>query len=198
MNNKLTLKQNSKLALNKSQNLISITNKILNNKLDLLDNSWMQKLWDWADENNIPNIEDSDIKNLEEHERHLYWKGIPRDEKKLLNVTSISLSNCNLRKLPTVLFYLTNLKQLILSNNKLDEIPIDIIKLNKLGMLSISDNNIKKVDDLIIDKLENLAIMFFDGNPLKNIPKLNARMKELDLKCNSINALMREQFQKDG
>ncbi len=117
MNNKLTLKQDSKLALNKSQNLISITNKILNDKLDLLDDSWIQKLWNWADEFNIDDLfmndEYMDI-------------GLPREKKKLLSLETLSLENYNITYIPKELFNLNKLMYLNLSNNKISKIPTSI------------------------------------------------------------------------
>ena len=56
MKKNLTTNKNSKLALKKSKNLMNMADKILarNNSKDLDDDEgWMQRLWDWAVENDI-------------------------------------------------------------------------------------------------------------------------------------------------
>ncbi len=47
--------QDSKVMLSKTKSLMSITKKILDNKPVLSDDGWMQRLWDWADANDISN-----------------------------------------------------------------------------------------------------------------------------------------------
>lgn len=51
-NQLITINQNAKLSLIKSRNFLDITRKILEKK----DDDWIQRLWKWADENDIPDI----------------------------------------------------------------------------------------------------------------------------------------------
>ena len=88
MSKDLVVKQDTKAALLKTKNLISITNKILNNKLPVIDNDeWIQKLWKWADKFNIDDLYYDD----KTYSSFGCWRGIPRDKDKLLNLKKLYL-----------------------------------------------------------------------------------------------------------
>ncbi|MGM0519807.1 MAG: hypothetical protein ACQERD_09220 [Campylobacterota bacterium] len=176
MENNITIKKDSEVSLYQSQNLMDITNKILKNSLK---DNWIEKLFEWADKNNIPNTIDNDIDTTDD-EKNYYWRGIPRDKDILLKVISINLSKCDINVLPTELFNLINLKQLILSDNKLTYLPNEIIKLKDLSYLSIDNNQIEVISDEIINSLINLSIFTYFDNPLKKEPKKNKSMEEFD------------------
>lgn len=54
MSNEIVAKHdNSQLVLNQSKNLLSITTKVIIN--GLVDDSWVQRLWAWADGYNKDN-----------------------------------------------------------------------------------------------------------------------------------------------
>ena len=147
--------QNSKLALAKTKSLLKITNNILTKKTskDLLDFSWVDRLWRWADENNIP-----DLQWVENgyYESGGYWEGIPRDKNKLLNLKSITLyDNYNLTELPEEICNLTNLQELCISNTTLIELPKNIYNLKNLTKLDLRDNELKKIPKGVY-KLKNL------------------------------------------
>ena len=91
--------QNSKVVLNRARKLINITNKILSkkNSLTLQDDSWIYRLWKWADENNIPDLEWIEDEHFEEGG---YWRGLPRDKEKLLSLTELDLRKNQLTELP--------------------------------------------------------------------------------------------------
>jgi hypothetical protein len=99
--NKLTVKKSSKLSLKKTKNLLDVTRKILTprNNIAVVDDSWMERLWEWADENDI--------------------KTIPRIATELTQLAKLDLSNNNLSKLPKEIWELTQLTWLDLSNNNL-------------------------------------------------------------------------------
>jgi Leucine-rich repeat (LRR) protein len=111
-----TIRENSAITLSKTKDLMSITNKILAKKgeLALTDDSWMQRLWDWADENNI---------NEEK---------IPRNKEDLVNMTGLYLSFNELTEIPKEIGNLVNLTHLFLNNNQLTEIPKEIFNLVNL------------------------------------------------------------------
>jgi len=160
MNNKIVLKQDLKLTLSKTENLFNITNKILNDKLDFLDNSWIQKLWDWADKNKIDNL-------YEDYENY-YDRGLPRDKEKLLLLKELNLSNYNLKNIPKELFYLENLEYLDLSNNQITNIPDLFIKFKNLQHLDLSNNNISIVS-IVLAQMNSLTTLILNNNIIKNI-----------------------------
>ncbi len=144
-----TIKQDSNIVLLKTKSLIGITNKILVNKTskDLADYSWIERLWDWADENDIPN------------------EIIPREVAKLLELEEINLQGKGLNEIPNELTYLKNLTFLELSNNNLTQLPSNIGDLKNLNFLSIAINNITKVPNSIT-KLKKLNNFWFTRNNL--------------------------------
>lgn len=107
MAKELTISNKSSLAvLNKAKSLLNITNSLLKKENKLQNDDWIYKLWKWADENNIPDLEwveeelqyETNIWGLEWTEEDLqannnicysgYWKGIPRDRENLLNLVN--------------------------------------------------------------------------------------------------------------
>ena len=132
-------KQNSKVALHKAKNLISVTNKILSNKnnLTVQDDSWIYRLWEWADENDVP-----DLKLVKDkyHYKGGYMGGLPREKEKLLSLTELYLRNNQLTKLPKEIGNLTNLTQLHLMENELTELPKEICNLTNLTWLDLGCN----------------------------------------------------------
>ncbi len=82
--------------------------RYLNDLNDLNDLKEMQsyiELMNWADENNIPE------------------EKLPRDIKKLKNLTELDISSNNLTKLPESIGNLTNLTDLNIGSNKLTKLP---------------------------------------------------------------------------
>ncbi len=74
-----SIRKSSKVSLQKSKSLITITRKILSK------DDWMQHLWDWADENEISDLEWVEYNSFRGG-RNGYWSGIPRERDKLLNL----------------------------------------------------------------------------------------------------------------
>lgn len=130
MNNNLTtINQSSKLVLTKSKKLLNVTNKILANKKknEQIAYSWIDKLWKWADDNNVPDLR-AGYNNILE--------GIPRIESDLLSINTLNLSGFELTTIPKELFNLTNIRFLNLSKNKLISIPNEIQNLENLENLT--------------------------------------------------------------
>jgi hypothetical protein len=86
-------------------------------------NSWSGTLAKWADDNGVSR------------------KRMPRyDEKTLLNIKELDLSELELQSLPEEFCNLINLKKLSLHDNRLKSLPENIVQLN-LESLDLSGND---------------------------------------------------------
>lgn len=139
-----------------------MSNNILEKKKksELIDESWIVRLWEWADYNNV-----FDYKNKKDD---------------LLNLTELDLSHNQFSEIPKEIANLTNLTRLILSNNKLTELPKEIGNLINLTELDISNNKLTELPKEI-GNLTNLVNLDFDYDQLvgfpeeiRNLPNLNA------------------------
>jgi len=130
-----TIRENSAITLSKTKDLMSITNKILAKKgeLAITDDSWMQRLWDWADKNNIKERE------------------IPRNKKDLVNLTKLSLCFNKLTEIPKEIGNLANLTWLGLDSNQITEIPKEIGNLINLKELQLDENKLKELPKEILN-----------------------------------------------
>lgn len=83
MNKNLPIqKQNSKVALSKTKSLIGIAGRLL--ITDNIDDSWIERLWEWAEENNIPDLTWYEYDAYESYcnpDSDGYWAGVPRERK---------------------------------------------------------------------------------------------------------------------
>jgi len=91
----------------------------------------MERLWAWADENNIDEME------------------LPRDKSGLINIRELNLLSKHFTELPKEIGQLTNLRALSLFNNNLTALPKEIVNLTNLKyvqfdqglMLSLEQTN---------------------------------------------------------
>jgi len=140
-------------------------NKI--SKKILIDYSWIDRLWNWADENNMPDweaIED------ESHPDGGFMNGLPRNKVKLLNFTELNLIHKQLKELPEEIEKLTHLKELNLYNNQFLKLPKEILKLYNLTGLYLWNNQLTELPKEI-GRLTNLMVLGLRDNKLKEIPK---------------------------
>jgi len=72
------------------------------------DESWMEVLWKWADD------------NCE------YAEALPRDRDGLVNLTLLNLSFNQLTEVPKEIFKLVNLTELYINDNKLTKVPKEL------------------------------------------------------------------------
>ena len=157
MNKNLAIvSQNNQLMLKKSKSLMAITNNILSN------DDWMQRLWDWADENQIPDL-------YEEHKTSKIKRGLARNKEELLNSTYLWLTDNKLTKFTNEIDKLTNLSYLFLDNNKFHNLPKEICNLVNLSGLYLAGNEIEKLPDEIGD-LSNLTKLYLHSNKLTKLP----------------------------
>ena len=168
------VQQDSKVMLSKTKSLMSITKKILDNKLVLSDDGWMQRLWDWADANDISND------NLSRDREELLASTkldlldnnlteLPKEIGNLTNSTVLDLWNNNLIELPKEIGNLTNLRELYLEDNNLTELPKEIGNLTNLTELVLKSNNLTELPKEI-ENLTNLTTLFL-GDNLTELPK---------------------------
>ena len=83
---------------------------------------WIQKLWDWADRNNISSGK------------------LSRQIENLINTSTIDFTNLKLENIPSEIINLKKLTTLVLWDCNLKYLPKDIIKLNGLKKLNIRGN----------------------------------------------------------
>lgn len=123
---------------------------MINNKND----DWVITLWEWANENHL-----IDLKLDEGYGG--YWKGLPRDREKLLELTTLNLMDNKLIELTDNIYKLTNLTELILFNNNLIELPNGISSLTNLTKLYLNKNQLVELPKEIssLTNLTNLSLL---------------------------------------
>lgn len=204
----VTTNKNAKVALSKSKNLLNLTSKILEKK----DDEWMEKLWWWADINNIPDYEWVNDTDFNEGG---YYNGIPRNKDKLIKLEVLRLYDLDLKKIPDDIFNLIQLSELQIINCNLDYIPKSIKKLKNLTNLNLVKNNLSTLPDEIkyLKKLKNIHLTSnkFEAFPevlyslisLKHIcidtsipiyisEKIENLINLLDFKVNNLTAIPKE------
>ncbi len=186
-NNLPQKKDNAGLALQKTDSLLSIIDKILANRtqktLVVNDDVWLDELIAWADENKIPDYYFDDECEC--------WRGFPRDKQTILALTGLYLWDNKLTKLPESFGKLTNLTYLSLSGNQLTELPESIGKLTNLTWLSLSGNQLTELPEFI-GKLTNLTWLNLSGNQLTELPEFIGKLTNLtrlELSNNPIKSL---------
>jgi len=175
MAKELTSRENTDVGLSKSKSFMGIIKNIFNNKIILDNDSWMQRLWDWADENDVPDyswIED------DEYDEGGYWQGFPRDREILLNLEGLILDEIKLIKLPKEIGNLHKLTILSLRKCQLVEVVKEIGSLNSLKTLSLWGNQLKSLPKEI-GNLSNLNALILGENQLTLLPKEIGNLNKL-------------------
>ena len=110
---------------------------------------WIQRLWDWADENNISSGK------------------LSRKIENLINTSTIDFTNLKLENIPSEIINLKKLTTLVLWDCNLRYLPKDIIKLKWLKKLNIRGNSnlsLTQSQKDWIDELRKKATVFSDDN----------------------------------
>lgn len=138
------------------------------------DEDYLNTLITWANKCNLPELK------IEEHMTIAggYHEGIPRDKKRLFNLHTLNLPNCNLVELPKEIGKLKNLKKLWLDGNNLKYLPNEICNLSSLEELYVPNNNIEKLPENI-GNLTKLVEINFENNDLKYLPISMVLLKNL-------------------
>lgn len=145
MSNKelISINKNSKVLLNKSKNLLDITNNLLSKKENI---DWIPILLKWF-ENNIV------------QERTMY----PKTKIELLELTQISLKWNRLKDIPNEFTNLKKLELLELNNNAIETLPDGIENLTSLKYLNLNINSLKILPKRIV-KLKQLEYLNIKNN----------------------------------
>jgi glyoxylase-like metal-dependent hydrolase (beta-lactamase superfamily II) len=110
---------------------------------------------------------------------------------KLTSLTSLDLSNNQLRNLPSSIGNLTRLSGLYLGRNQLRELPAEIGKLTSLTSLHLSNNQLWKLPSEI-GNLTNLTGLWLNENQLREFPSSIGnltRLSDLILRRNPLRGL---------
>lgn len=162
--------ENSGLALHKTRNLLSITDKILASKrLAVVDDAWLDELIAWADENNFP--------DYCFHENYEFWYCFPRDKQAILAMTTLNLIENHLEP-PESIGNLTNLTDLYLRKNQLTKLPESIGNLTNLTKLNLWSNQLTELPESI-GKLTNLTTLDLSGTQLTELPESIGKLTNL-------------------
>ena len=131
-----TIRQSTEVALSRANTLMDVADKILakqstdllaKQSTDLVDESWMEVLWQWADDNRIQSYQ------------------LPRNRDGLLNLTELYLNANKLTELPKEIGNLVNLTKLDLGSNPFTELPKEIGNLVNLIHLDLSCNKLTEL-----------------------------------------------------
>ena len=161
---------------------------------------WTNKLWEWADKNNIsendiprkriPLIELSflDLSDYPEITE------IPNEIGNLHNLTILEISDCNITTLPSEFGNLSSLQTLYLPSNKLVALPDEIGNLTSLQTLNCRSNKLLKIPSSI-GRLHNLEDINFGDNEILEIPqeiRSLEYLQELNLSDNKLREIPEE------
>lgn len=97
---------------------------------------WIDRLWIWADNNNIPNLKWT---SNDEFKSGGYWSGLPRNKEKLLQLQELTIL-VYIEELPNEISNLMHLKELYLVCDDLVYLPNSIISLVDLDNLILKNN----------------------------------------------------------
>jgi Leucine-rich repeat (LRR) protein len=167
--------KNNILALGRTKSLLNITNKLLANKnSNLVDDSWIDRLWEWADKNGIGDLEW--IENSY-HKDGGDWQGLPRIKEKLLKIKIIYLPRKHVNNIPIELFKLVQIEKLILDLYGYSSIPKEIENLKKLEFLEIQEgDNIHIPKEILLCKQIKSVKLYGNNN---NNPQVNQYVENI-------------------
>ena len=165
-----------------------------------LSETWMNILWEWADQYDIsPLVLPRNSKDLEALERlsisfeEKKPEYLPKEIGYLYNLHTFIMYDSKIKELPDEFSNLINLKYLYLDGNELTKLPDTFCKLTNLEKVSLSYNNITSLPDCI-GKLQHLESLNLNFNLLKELPEsmLELKLKELRLLENPVEYISKE------
>jgi len=120
-----------------------------------VDESWMKRIWEWADEfeipeNNIPRNRDGLLAITRLAIFRPHWESpkisyLPDELTFLSNIAVLKINRCALTSLPESIGKLYHLRELDVSDNRLSELPESIGQLTNLLKLNADFNSLSVV-----------------------------------------------------
>lgn len=130
-------------------------------KLSPYESKSIQKLWDWADQNDLTESE------------------FPRNYDELTKLTTLKIEKEDLNSVPHEIGCLQNLVNLTIRSDRLKTVPSSIGSLRELNELRISGNNLRMLPSEI-GKLEKLTGLAVYGERLTEVPPEICSIKNLE------------------
>ena len=178
--------ENLKLALSKAKNLLNITNKILEKENDI----WIERLWKWADDNNIDNYHYAKDDPAFDENYYDYSEFVGRT----LDSYSVLESRYIDYYYDTTSYYfetgvyglsrnykiLEKTDILYLRDKNLIKLPEELFELRNLKTLDLGNNKLKKIPNGL-SKLQNLETLILRHNDLEELPEELFELKNLKI-----------------
>ena len=170
-----------------STSFYHIFEKLIVNARETIEDNWLNRevaRQVFGDENKFEDLVDSDylkVTNITLENKN-FNQPIPREIRKLSNLTKLSVANCNLvGSIPTELSQLTELEILQLNNNPLTgSIPKEICNLSNLTDLWLYNTNLSGEIPSEIGNLSNLINIYLYNSTLSGtIPKSIGNLSKL-------------------
>jgi len=153
----------------------NLINKVLEDE-NIEQNSFAwQRLWNWADKNNIPVFSPFKVQLLPDCCTQEYYDGLPRYEDELAD---LDLSGYRLIDLSGDICCFLELTNLNVYNNLLTTLPKEIGNLHNLTFLNLSDNHLTGLPKEI-GNLQSLTSLLLWTNQLTSLPNEIGRLTNL-------------------
>lgn len=141
------------------------------------NDSWMDVLIQWADDNNL--------KELQDHDAFAYKQtGFPRNKNQFLSMDCLHIPDSNISYLPAELGNLKRLNKICLRGNSINKYPKEMCNYKSLILLDLDNNNIFNLPKEI-GNLTSLQKLYLENNSINNFPiemKKLINLKKLDIR----------------
>ena len=165
-------------AMNRASQIMNVTQGLLDKAKaarDIstqVDDSWIDRLYEWADNHKIPDLYWDEKKKI--------YRGLTRNRADLNTVTELHLFDCYVNELPPEIGQLTSLKELALGNNRLTELPPEIGQLTSLENLELGVNLLSELPPEI-GQLTSLKKLDLNWTELTELPPEIGQLTSLEV-----------------
>jgi hypothetical protein len=134
---------------------------------EILDDveDWIKIIWNWADENNIPNGK------------------LSRQKENLLATTTIEFIGLKLKNIPKELCELENITTLVLWDNSISSLPDEIVNFTNLKKLNLRGNTNLELTQIQKDWIDNLknCTIYTDEIKIKNDVNIQIKQNKIEI-----------------